>query len=189
MEKIKARKIRINTAKFNLDRMVNWNGGVNHATSQEVLDRIKLLLQNDKDAPVYLTVTSPGGGTGIGMGFYDTIKTVYKPNLTTIGTGDVDSSGIIVFLSGDKRYITPNTTLLLHLAGRTFDGGKRFTAQEMESMLREDTLKDFQYASVVSERSGGKLSTEKVLDMMAKSTVLSAEEAMHYGLAHEILKN
>src|SRR6185369_9557764 len=108
---------------------------------------------------------------------------VLKPRLMTIGAGDVDSSGIIVFLAGQKRYLTKNTTLLLHLAGRVFESFRRFSTADMEAMLREDKLKDFHYASVVSESSGGILSPERVLAMMAANKLLTPEEAVRFGLA------
>jgi ATP-dependent protease ClpP protease subunit len=121
------------------------------------------------------------------MSFYDTLRHIVKPNLITIGSGDVDSSGIIIFLTGDIRYVTPNTTLLLHPAGRTFDGSQRYTTLEVEAMLAEDRLKDQQYATVVAERSNGKLNTEQVLEMMRKHTILSPIDLVSYGLAHAVL--
>ncbi len=121
------------------------------------------------------------------MSFYDTVRSVLKPNLSTIGTGDVDSSGIIVFLAGTKRSLTRNTTLLFHLAGRTFGTEKRFSTADLEDILKEDRLKDYQYACVVSDATLGRLSTEKVLEMMKKNTVLTAEEAVSLGIAHKVI--
>jgi ATP-dependent protease ClpP protease subunit len=115
------------------------------------------------------------------------MRRVYHANICTIGTGDVDSSGIIIFLSGKKRLLTPNTTLLLHLAGRVFDHSRRFTTHDLEYMMKEDKLKDYQYASVISEESGGKLTVQKVLDLMANNTVLTPTEAVSLGLAHGII--
>lgn len=133
-------------------------------------------------------VNSFGGATGIGMAFYDAVNFWLKPKLVTIGSGDVDSSGITIFLSGQKRYLTRNTTLLLHLAGRTFEGGKRVTTVDMDAMLREDRLKDYQYACVVSDATNGKYSPEQILDLMAKNTILTPEEAVNMGLAHKVLQ-
>jgi ATP-dependent Clp protease, protease subunit len=122
------------------------------------------------------------------MSFYDSMRSVYKPHLNTIGSGDVDSSGVIVFLAGNQRFITPNTTLLLHLAGRTFETPKRLTTPEMESIIKEDKIKDFQYASVIASQSNGKLTVQKVLDLMSANTVLNAQDAVDLGIAHTILE-
>jgi ATP-dependent Clp protease, protease subunit len=168
-------------------RTLQWIGGVGGGILADVTDRIVSLLLESQNEPINLIVTSHGGPTGIGMSFYDTMRSVYKPRLNTVGSGDVDSSGIIIFLAGEKRFLTPNTTLLLHLAGRTFDSSKRLTTPEMESIIKEDKLKDFQYASVIAERCNGKLTIQKVLDLMANNTVLTASEAVELGIAHAIL--
>jgi ATP-dependent Clp protease, protease subunit len=177
----------VSTPVFNTTRTLQWIGGVSGGILADITDRVQSLMVENPLEPINLVVTSHGGPTGIGMSFYDTMKSVYRPHLRTIGSGDVDSSGIIVFLTGTERYITPNTTLLLHLAGRVFDSPKRFTTPEMESIVKEDKLKDFQYASVIAENSNGKLSVQKVLDLMASNTVLTAGEAVEIGIAHAIL--
>lgn len=169
-------------------RTVEYFGTVNYATNERVLTEIRELVLFDASAPITLQVTSPGGPTGTAMSFYDTIRGILKPRLTTIGSGDVDSSGIIIFLAGDTRYVTPHTTLLLHPAGRHFDEGVRYTTLEMDAMLREDRLKDFQYASVVAERSQGRLASDQVLAMMEAHTILTPLELVAYGLADAVLE-
>ncbi len=136
---------------------------------------------------IALFVTSTGGPTGTAMSFYDMLRHILKPKLVTIGSGDVDSSGIIIFLAGKKRYITKNTTLLFHQAGRIFHDSQRFTVREIEAILVEDKLKDEQYASLVATNSKGRLSTLDVLEMMEKQTVLSPEKLVDLGLADAVL--
>jgi ATP-dependent Clp protease, protease subunit len=172
----------------NAERSIEWLGGVNYDNLERVLGKMKELLSDNPHEEIQLMVNSYGGATGIGMNFYDAVNSIYKANLTTIGSGDVDSSGITVFLAGRKRYLTKNTTLLLHLAGRTFAAEKRFSTMDMENMLKEDKLKDYQYACVVSDASEGRYSPEKVLEMMRNNTVLTAEEAVSMGLAHKVLE-
>ncbi|HVS79732.1 MAG TPA: ATP-dependent Clp protease proteolytic subunit [Candidatus Paceibacterota bacterium] len=167
-------------------RTIHWMGGVSSGNYLDVLDEMRALLKEPLRA-INLVVTSAGGPTGIAMSFYDSMRKIYRPHLRTIGSGDVDSSGIIVFLSGEERYISPNTTMLLHLAGRTFDPSRRYTVPDMEAMAKEDKLKDFQYASVIAENSGGRLDAERVLGMMAANTILTSLEAVELGLAHRVL--
>lgn len=170
------------------ERTIEWLGGVTYGNLEQILGNIKTLMQKDSREEIHMLVSSYGGATGIGMSFYDAVKTWLRPKLYTLGSGDVDSSGIIVFLSGEKRFLTPNTTMLLHLGGRTFDRDKRFSTMDMENMMKEDRLKDMQYASVISEATDGRYSPEKILRLMAKNTILSAEEAVSMGLAHKILR-
>lgn len=172
---------------FEIERTLHWMGSVNHDAYMRITGAVKDLLIIDREKQINLIITSPGGPTGVAMSFFDLMKNIYKPNLQTVGSGDVDSAGIILFLTGKNRLITPNTTLLLHLAGRTFDGARRFSTADMESMLKEDSLKDYQYASVVAKATG-KLPVEEVLILMAKNTVLTATEAVELGIAHQVLQ-
>ena len=169
------------------ERTLEWLGGVNYENLEKTLSGVKELLAEDPAEEIHLMVNSYGGATGIGMSFYDAVKSWLRPNLITIGSGDVDSSGIIVFLAGQKRYLTKNTTLLFHLAGRTFGTEKRFSTADMENMLKEDKLKDYQYACVVSDATSGRYSPEKILDLMAHNTVFTSEEAVSMGLDHKVL--
>lgn len=173
---------------FPPERMVEYLGMVNYATCERVIEEIRQLLQEDAAQNINLLVTCAGGPSGTAMGFYDTVRSVLKPNLTTIGSGDVDSSGVIIFLAGDTRYVTKNTTLLFHMAGGCFEGSKRYTTSEIDAILREYRLKDFQYASIVAERSNGRLTSEQVLSMMEKNTILTPLELVSYGLADAIVQ-
>lgn len=169
-------------------RQIEYFGVVTYATTERVIEEIRTLVTDDPKEEIALLVTCAGGPSGTALGFYDLVRSVLKPRLVTVGAGDVDSAGIIIFLTGDRRYVTKNTTLLLHLAGRTFDAGKRYTAAEIDVMVREDRLKDFQYASIVAECSGGRLTREQVLTMMEKHTILTPLELVSYNLADGILK-
>jgi ATP-dependent protease ClpP protease subunit len=167
-------------------RTLRYIGGVMRATNERLLAKMEKLVEAAPHEEIFLFVTSTGGPTGTAMSFYDTVQHVIKPSLTTLGSGDVDSSGIIIFLAGERRFISARTTLLFHPAGRRF-GTERYTTREMEAMLAEDRLKDAQYAGLVALRSRGNLTSEQVLEMMERHTVLSPHDLVRYGLADSIL--
>lgn len=170
-----------------LNRTIEWLGGVNFENLDKNLKNIKSLMIEDPKNEIHLLVNSYGGPTGIAMSFYDAVKSWIKPNLITIGSGDVDSSGVIIFLSGKKRFLTKNTTILLHLGGRNFGTDKRFSTLDMENIMKEDSLKDFQYACVVADATDGKSSPASILELMRNHTILTAKEAVDMGLAHSVL--
>jgi ATP-dependent protease ClpP protease subunit len=167
--------------------MVEYIGAVSSAANERVLKAIKELLTTAPKREIVLLVTSAGGPSGVGMSFYDTLRSVLKPRLVTIGSGDVDSSGVILFLAGETRFVTKHTTMFLHLAGRVFEDSKRLTAQDLEMMAREDRLKDAQYAEIVADNSHGKLTQTEVLEMMQTETLLTPGELISLGLADTIL--
>lgn len=171
-----------------LTHLIEYFGVVNYNTNERILGLIKDSLIRDPDAELTMLVTSAGGPSGTAMSFYDTVRQVLRPRLTTIGLGDVDSSGVILFLTGSTRFVTPHTTMLLHPAGRSFEPGKRFTAEEVEAMTAEDRMKDDQYASIVTANSRGKLTKLRVSELMNKHSVLSPEQIVAFGLADKILE-
>ena len=170
---------------FPPERTLEYFGQVSSAQNERALERIKEHLVASPEQELFMIVTSPGGPSGAAMSFYDTVRFVLRPNLVTIGSGDVDSSGIIILLSGRKRYVTKHTTLLLHMAGRTFPNDKRFTAREIAAMVKEDRLKDTQYASILAEHS--MLSHEFILSLMEKNTLLTPDDLVKYGFVEGIL--
>ncbi len=180
---------RVLTYKYTADpsRTLEWLGAVSYGNLEGVLGKIKNFMIDDRERPVHLLVNSFGGTTGVGMSFYDAMHSWLRPKLITIGSGDVDSSGVIVLLSGKQRFITKNTTLLLHLAGRTFENAKRFSSADLDSMVKEDKLKDYQYACILSDATKGKYCPDKILELMSKTTILTAEEAVAMGFADAVI--
>ena len=172
---------------FSPARMVEYYGNVNNTANEKALRAIKDLLLIAPEKEIILLVTSAGGPSGVGMSFYDTVRVILKPRLVTIGSGDVDSSGVILFLAGETRFITKHTTMLLHLAGRVFEDTKRLTAHDLEMMAKEDRIKDSQYAEIVSDNSHGKLTQKDVLEMMEQETILTPPELIQLGLADTML--
>jgi ATP-dependent protease ClpP protease subunit len=173
---------------FPLEKMVEYFGVVNYATNERVLNNLKLLIQINPLDALYLIVTSAGGPSGTAMSFYDSVRFVLRPILTTIGSGDVDSSAMLIFLTGEKRYVTKHTTALLHRGGRVFENNKRVTSGELAAMMHEDMLKDEQYAGIVAERSRGCLTKERVLELMDANTTLLPKDFITFGLADIILE-
>jgi ATP-dependent protease ClpP protease subunit len=164
------------------EQVLEYIGTVSNATNEKIFAEVKRRMKKNPVEEICLTVTSTGGPSGAAMCFYEMMRSILRPKLTTIGIGDVDSSGVIIFLSGSRRLISRRTTMLLHLAGRRFDPNVRFTAPELEAMALEDRLKDRQYAEIISNTSRN-LSIADVLNMMEQNTVLSPEQLLDYGLA------
>ncbi len=169
------------------DQTIQYFGQVNASNNEHVMDEIKTRMHISPDKELYMIVTSSGGSVGCAMSFYDTMQFILRPNLMTIGSGEVDTSSMLVLLSGQKRFITKNTTVLLHLASRNFDGGRKYTASEMECMAKEDRVKDEQYAYILADR-GKNLTTHEVLQMMQENTLLTPRELFALGLVDGILE-
>lgn len=170
---------------FSPGRTMEYFGNVNYGSNERILNLTKEGLVNYPEEELYLVVTSAGGAIGTALSFYDSVRSILHATITTIASGDVDSSGVLIFLAGQKRYVTKHTTLLLNLSGRTFESGKRYTAEEMAAMLKEDRIKNKQYACVIAEHSN--LTLAQVMKMMRSHTLLTPERLVKYGLAEAVL--
>lgn len=136
---------------------------------------------------ITLFITSGGGLVGVGVAFYEFIVRVLNPKLQTVVLGEVSSAALLMFLSGAKRTITQNSTIFFHDIGKKFQEGTRLDRADMRFFLRDMDIDHGKYARIVAGRSDGKLSVEKTEELMLAKTTLNAEQALEYGLAHEIL--
>jgi hypothetical protein len=96
------------------------------------------------------------------------------------GAEVVHAAGAAKAAASEAHAVRAVVAPLAHLHGEPNRGG-RFGDDRL------DPLGMGRAASVVSDRSGGRLSSAQVLELMAQNTVLTAVEAKEYGLAHHIL--
>ena len=171
---------------IDLNRTVGWIGSVDEENFKKVSGDIGRLMKKSKKKPIYLIVNSGGGSTAAGFGFYDMMM-LFKPNLVTIGTGDVSSIAIIVWLAGKKRFLTKHCSLFFHEIGRTFKGSSRYDTTEIRSVHENLTTDENFYAAIVAASSRGRLSKKQVIELLQKEKTLLPEEVRALGLAHAIV--
>ncbi|GEM_PF-3432291 len=137
-----------------------------------------------------IVLHSSGGDVYAGLGIYDVLRSIVeaKPDLLlrTVAVGYVASIMVPIFLAGEYRVITPNSSLKLHELATHFKQGGCWSLTECQAEVSDLDYLQEQYIRIVTERSDGKLNERQVLDMIRKSTMLPAERVVTLGLAHEI---
>jgi len=68
-----------------------------------------------------LHIYSPGGDAFMGLSIYDFIKQNQVPIYTYID-GNIASAATFMFLAGEKRFMSPNSTVLIHQVSTSFWG-------------------------------------------------------------------
>jgi len=84
----------------------------------------ELQLQGSKygfEPHIDLHIYSPGGDAFMGLSIYDFIKKNPVPIYTYID-GNIASAATFMFLAGQKRFMSPNATVLIHQVSTTFWG-------------------------------------------------------------------
>lgn len=130
--------------------------------------------------PIKLYIHSPGGYLTSAFAIIDTVK-LSKTPVHTIAIGDVYSGGFFIFLAGDKKYTYPHASFLYH-EGATANGGD---ANKFRNFAKFYEVQLEQLRQIVLKNS---FITEEEYEKHIKDDWwLTAEEAVKYGIADEIL--
>lgn len=134
-----------------------------------------------------LILNSDGGMVESAMAFYDIVRYGMKRDITVVGVGQISSAAVVLFCSGKKRLIGRNAYILLHNISMQYKNTKPTERNKQEDKERVFVLENL-YAKIVSETTRGKMSPEQVRQMMDKSSLLTASEALEMGIATGFLE-
>lgn len=166
------------------DRIVMLDTDVNEHSASLIVAQMLFLESEDPNADILFYINSPGGVVTAGMAIYDTMQFI-KPDVSTIVMGQACSMGSLLASSGakGKRYILPYARHMIHQPS----GGARGQATDIQIQAQE-ILKMKQYLTqiYVDHNSVGKTFDEFAADM-ERDFFMSAQEAVAYGLADEII--
>ena len=164
------------------DRIIFLGEGVNEQTANVVVAQLLHLANEDPDKDIQLYINSPGGSVYDGLAIYDTMQYI-KPDVQTIGIGLQASMGAFLLSAGakGKRFVLPNARVMIHQPSSGTQG--KVTDQEIS--LREALEIKEKLATIMSENTGQKL--DKIKADMERDFWMSAEAAVKYGLADEVI--
>lgn len=162
-------------------RIITLTGEINDRQAKRVTDSL-LALAADKDDPITLVISSPGGHVESGDMIHDMIKFV-KPRVRVLGTGWVASAGALIYAAAERvdRYALPNTRFLLHEPR----GGVGGAASDVEIQAREILKMRERLNRIFATATGQPL--ERIKADTDRDHWMTAEEARSYGLVGEII--
>ncbi len=168
------------------ERVVLLEGEVHHQMANLIVAQLLYLESEDPDKDINLWINSPGGSVTAGMAIYDAMQFI-KPDVNTIVMGQACSMGSLLAQAGaaGKRFILPNARHMIHQPS----GGARGQATDMEIQVREILeMKRNLTGIYVKHNSAGKTYDELRADM-ERDYFMSAEQAVAYGLADQVVAN
>jgi len=169
-------------AKFNIDILGEISESVNSYNS------VRSKINDAKGEEINLVISSGGGSVTEGMGIADLIAN-YPNETTATGIGLVASIATVVLLSADKVKMTENAFLMIHRPWSYTMGNAdelEATAELLDKM--EAKLLDIYTASVYKRKGKQKDLKNKITQMMAAETWMTAQEALEFGFIDEIVK-
>jgi ATP-dependent protease ClpP protease subunit len=137
----------------------------------------------DKCERIHLMISSPGGIVFHGLSLYNFLKGA-PVEVYTYNFGSVDSIGVVVFCSGDKRFSVPHARFLIHGVSAQFGGNQSLDEKGLEERLKGLQIDYKNIARVIADTC--EKPSHNVQDDMNNRTTLSPQEAKDYGLVHEI---
>jgi ATP-dependent protease ClpP protease subunit len=134
-----------------------------------------------KPKPLYLHIFSPGGCLYSGFSLYDFILE-YKKKIPvyTIVEGRAASAATIISIAGTKRYITPNSYVLIHQLSTFFGGNFQQIEDEFKNSKKcmEKIIKIY--------NTHTKINIKKLPSILKHDLNWDATQCIEYGLVDEI---
>ena len=164
------------------ERIIFLGTPIDDTIANLVCAQLLFLESEDPEKDINLYINSPGGDiTGL-LAIYDTMKYI-KPDVSTFCFGQAASAAAVLLGAGSKgkRYALPHARVLLHQPW----GGVGGQASDIEIQAREILrMKDMLNAMLAADTGQ---SVERVNKDTDRDFIISAEEAVEYGLIDEVI--
>ena len=164
------------------DRIVFLSGEIEDAMANLAVAQMIFLEAEDPDKDIFLYINSPGGSVTAGMAIFDTMQHI-KCDVSTICIGLAASMGAFLLAAGakGKRKLLPNSEVMIHQPS----GGTRGQATDIAIHAEHIIKTKKKMNAILAERTGQPI--EKIEADTERDNIMSAEEALSYGLVDEII--
>jgi ATP-dependent Clp protease, protease subunit len=176
------------------DRIVMLDTDVSEHSASLVIAQMLFLESENPNADILFYINSPGGLVTAGLAIYDTIQFI-KPDVSTIVLGQACSMGSFLAQAGapGKRLVLPESRTMIHrVSSGTPSTRGSVHVQELQF---EDAKRTFEESQRLNQRltelyvkhnTKGK-TYDELFATMKFDTFLSAQEAVEFGLADEVV--
>lgn len=167
------------------DRIIFLGVQVDDASADDVMAQLLVLESQDPDSLITLYINSPGGSFTAMTAIYDTMQYI-RPQIQTVCLGQAASAAAVLLAAGSpgKRLALPNARVLIHQP--SMEGGYA-QASDIEIHANEMLRMRAWLEETISKHSGTPI--EKVTEDIERDKILSAAEALEYGLVDQVLQS
>ncbi len=130
-----------------------------------------------------ILISSPGGNVYYGLSAYNYLKGI-PVEVVTHNFGSVVSMALILYCAGSRRLSAPHATFLLHGVQQNFPQGTSLEEKQLEERLKSLKLDIENIAGVMAATTGKH--EEEITKAIVERTTLNPEQAVDFGLVHEI---
>ena len=150
----------------------NWEG----TSAKKISDELP-----EDNSDIIIEVNSNGGLVTVGSEIYTALRS-YKGNVTAEVVGTAASAASFCIMGADKVVMSPTAQIMIHKASFREISGNSDDLEKASDALKSI---DKSIINAYVEKTG--LDEEKLMEMMAKETYMSAHEAVELGFADEVM--
>jgi ATP-dependent Clp protease protease subunit len=171
-------------AKLFEDRIIFLGVQVDDASADDIMAQLLVLESMDPDRDIVMYINSPGGSFTAMTAIYDTMQYI-RPQIQTTVLGQAASAAAVLAAAGTpgKRLALQNARVLIHQPA-TGDSGHG-QASDIEIQARE-VLRMRTWLEETLARHSNR-SVQQINEDIERDKILSAEEALEYGLIDQVL--
>lgn len=171
-------------AKLFEDRIIFVGTPISDDVANAVMAQLLCLQQMDADRDIQLYINSPGGSFTAMTAIYDTMRYL-KSDVSTVCLGQAASAAAVLLAAGTpgKRFALPNSRILIHQPYTEGTGGQISDLEiQANEILRMRELMESMIATATGK------SPEDISRDVERDKILTAEQAVEYGLIDEVFK-
>lgn len=164
------------------DRIVYIGTEIDDGVANVVIAQLLHLESESPESPISLTLNSPGGSVTAMMAIYDTMQFI-RPLVATTCVGQAGSSAAVLLAAGAEghRQVLPHSRVVLHQPS----GGVQGTLPDLAVHAKEIVRVRAEMEQILSRHTGQDV--KRLREDTDRDLILSAEEAVAYGVADVVL--
>jgi ATP-dependent Clp protease protease subunit len=164
------------------DRIIYLGTEIDDGVANVLIAQLIHLESESPDAPINVYINSPGGSVTAMLAIYDTLSFI-RPAVHTTCVGQAASSAAVLLAAGTagQRTILPHARVVLHQPS----GGGQGALPDLAVQAKEIVRLRAEMEQILSRHTGQEVA--RLRHDTERDLVLSAEEAVAYGLADSIL--
>ena len=166
------------------ERIIFLGTEIDDGVANVVIAQLLHLESASPEQEISIYLNSPGGSFTSLMAIYDTMTFVQAP-ISTFCVGQAASTAAVLLAGGDpgRRFVLEDARVLL---GQPASNGQRGTVSDLSLAAKEMGRIRSQVEEILSQYTRHDVATLRA--DMDRDKVLTAEEAVSYGLADEVLR-
>jgi ATP-dependent Clp protease protease subunit len=167
------------------DRIIFLGAPVDDTSADDIMAQLIVLESADPDRDIIMYINSPGGSFTALTAIYDTMQYI-RPDISTVCLGQAASAAAVLLAAGTpgKRMALTNSRIIIHQPAveQGYGQGSDIEIQAREIMRMRSNLED-----LISRHSGREI--EQVKKDIDRDKILTAAEALEYGLVDNVISN